>query len=264
MTSRRLLALLLLGACACTGETRVSLLEPELGDAPGGEPDAGAPIRGLYLIHRYSFSGDGSSVVDSIGGLDGTLQNGAVLDGAGHAVLDGKDDYVDLPNRLLSGLNNATLIAWLSWNGGPCWQRVFDFGSNDAAEGEAGNAVSSVFATPLRCPGSGPAAAFQSKQVMLGSVDSDSPFPVLQNTSLAVVLDAASQSMTLYVAGKSLGSGTFTALSELSDVNDWLGRSQWAQDAALRGSFDELRIYDRALDADAVAALDAAGPDALP
>jgi hypothetical protein len=45
-------------------------------------------------------------------------------------------------------------------------------------------------------------------------------------------------------------------------VNDWLGRSQWVQDPALRGSLDEFRIYDVALDDDTLDAVDAAGPDA--
>lgn len=250
--------LLALGLFGCSGETHVDLLEPE----PSVEPDAG-PSASEHLRHRFSFSGEGLLVHDSLGGPDGSLENGAVLDGAGHAVLDGKDDFVDLPNGLLSSLENATVVAWLSWNGGPCWQRVFDFGSSDAGEGIAGNATSSVFATPLRCPGTGPATSFQGLDEGAGSVDSDVPFPVLQNTSLAVVMNGTNATLELYVAGQSLGTGRFGALSRLSDANAWLGRSQWVQDVALRGSFDELRVYDRALTLEELTAIDAAGPDSL-
>ena len=108
-----------------------------------------------HLIHRYSFDGEGTQVVDSVGSADGSLQNGAVLDGAGHVTLDGKDDYVNLPNGLLSGLTDATLVAWLAWSGGPEWQRVFDFGSTDAGEDMVGNATSSLFLTPKANPGTG-------------------------------------------------------------------------------------------------------------
>ena len=122
-------SLLCLGGLACSAETRVSLLEPI---APH-KPDAGNPDAALadaapdalsvdpHLIHRYSFSGKGPDVIDSIGGPSGTLENGAVLDDAGHVVLDGQDDFVALPSGLISSLSAATLFTWLSWNGGHCW-----------------------------------------------------------------------------------------------------------------------------------------------
>jgi len=261
---------------ACSGETHVTLLAPIVSqagatgnDAPegggGGSASAGTdaapPSSSAHLIHRYSFDGDGMRVIDSIGSAHGNLEGGAVLDGAGHATLDGVDDYVNLPNGLLSGLTDATLVAWLAWNGGPCWQRVFDFGSTDAGEDRVGNATSSLFATPLRCPGKGPATSFETTTSLLGSVDSDTPFPVLKVSAIAVVVDTTRQELRLYAAGVRLGTGTVASLSLLSDTNDWLGRSQWVQDVHLRGTYDEFRIYDEALSDADLAALDAAGPD---
>ncbi len=245
-------ALPLLGSLACSGETRVNLLDPI---STSGSADQ------TRLIHRFSFNGEGTRAIDSLGGAEGTLENGAVLDGAGHAVLDGKNDYVDLPDDLLSGSSDATLIVWLSWNGGGCWQRAFDFGSNDGSAGDVGNATTSLFATPLRCPGTGPATDFQTTERGLGSVDSDEPFPVLQNSSLAVVLDVTKREIRLYAAGKPLGTSPLVTPSHLSGVNDWLGRSQWVQDPFLRGSYDELRIYDAAFDDAMIEAIAAAGPD---
>ncbi len=273
----RLGAALVLGACACSGETRVDLLAPIATSNPDATPDETAPNGGAsgtpdaapdaasasdpHLIHRYSFSGSEQRVVDSMGGPDGTLENGAVLDGAGHAVLDGQDDFIDLPDGLISGLSSATLYSWLSWNGGHAWQRVFDFGSNDGDAGDVGNATSSIFATVVRNPEVGPSAAFETSEGILGSVDGNTKFPVLQKTSIAVVLDPPQKELRLYVAGKRIGAGNFTKLSAINDVNDWLGRSQWVQDLYLRGSLDEFRIYDAALDDAAVAAIDTAGSD---
>lgn len=266
--SARLVATLLgSGALACTSETRVSLLDPIVTPKPDAAPDAApdASPGNSHLIHRYSFSGDGPQVLDSQGGPEGTLENGAVLDGAGHVVLDGDDDFVDLPDGLISSLDSATLIAWLSWNGGPkAWQRVFDFGSNDGDAGDVGNATSSVFVTTLHVQKpAGPTGLFETSEGILGAVDSAQPFPVLQNTSIALVLDPPNHELRLYVAGKRVGADKFTKLSAISDVNDWLGRSQWVQDPTLRGSLDEFRIYDTALDDDALAAIDAAGADAI-
>ena len=49
-----------------------------------------------------------------------------------------------------------------------------------------------------------------------------------------------------------------------STTNNWLGRSQWVQDTHfMQGTYDEFRIYDVALSDADLAALEAAGPDAL-
>jgi hypothetical protein len=267
-------AALVLLAC---GETHVTLLAPNAAQAgtssvadaaaDAADADAGAdampPLRDPRLIHRYSFDGQGTRVVDSVAGADGSLESGAVLDGAGHATLDGVDDYVNLPNGLLSGLTDVTLIAWLAWSGGPCWQRVFDFGSTDAGEDRVGNATSSLFLTPKRCPGTGPATSFTTLDDGFGSVDSDVAFPVLKVSAIAAVVDTAKQQLRLYAAGEPLGSGMAQSLSKLSDENAWLGRSQWIQDTYLRGTYDEFRIYDVALGDAELAAIEAAGPDAI-
>jgi len=264
---------------ACGGETRVTLLAPISAQAGGGAvseapASAGAraaadaatapPSSAAHLIHRYSFDGQGLRVVDSAGSADGRLEGGAVLDGAGQVTLDGVDDYVNLPNGLLSGLRDATLIAWLAWSGGPCWQRVFDFGSTDAGEDVAGDATSSLFLTPKRCPGTGPATSFTTTRNEFGSVDSDTPFPLLRFAVIAVVVDATNRQLRLYAAGEPLGTGVAPSLARLSDENDWLGRSQWVQDVYfLRGTYDEFRIYDVALGDAELAALEAAGPNSF-
>jgi len=285
-----LLTSALLVAC---GETHVTLLEPIVGVPDAGAPidaalgadassaggsegvgDAGSdggsdaatspPLHIAHLIHRYSFDGEGTQVVDSVGSADGSLLNGAVLDGAGHVTLDGKDDYVNLPNRLLSGLTDATLVAWLAWSGGHEWQRVFDFGSTDAGEDMVGNATSSLFLTPMAIPGPGPSTSFQTITQLFGSVDSETRFPELRVSVIAAVVDATNQELRLYAAGMPLGKpGVARSLALLSDDNNWLGRSQWIQDTYLRGTYDEFRIYDKALSDAELAALESAGADVL-
>ena len=46
-------------------------------------------------------------------------------------------------------------------------------------------------------------------------------------------------------------------------MNDWLGRSQFAADAALNASIDELRVYDQALSSAEIEKSMQAGPDAV-
>jgi hypothetical protein len=49
----------------------------------------------------------------------------------------------------------------------------------------------------------------------------------------------------------------------MSDNNIWLGRSQW-DDSVFDGLYDELRIYDSALSAGAVASHFQVGPNVVP
>src|SRR5690606_24333328 len=56
---------------------------------------------------------------------------------------------------------------------------------------------------------------------------------------------------------------TAVALSDLNDVNNWLGRSNWTVDANLQATFDEFRIYDFALTTNQVLGNFQAGPDTL-
>ena len=53
-------------------------------------------------------------------------------------------------------------------------------------------------------------------------------------------------------------------MSYVYDVNDWLGRSQFAADEGFTGSFLEFRIYSVALTAAQIQASYDAGPDVVP
>jgi hypothetical protein len=79
----------------------------------------------------------------------------------------------------------------------------------------------------------------------------------------AAVYDSSGPELVLYRDGEFMGSQPVTIeLGNLNDVNNWLGRSNWVNDANLEGSYNEFRIYDEALDEAAVAASFEAGPDA--
>src|SRR5260221_474636 len=112
---------------------------------PGGPC---GPLKGA-LIHRYSFNGMGTMVTDSAGTANGTVY-GTRLNGDGTLVLAGgnSDQFVDLPDGIVRSLHDATFEAWIEWNGCGVWQRIFDFGSSDAPEGNRGMAVTSPFFAP--------------------------------------------------------------------------------------------------------------------
>jgi hypothetical protein len=259
------LALLVCALCVGCSEVELDLLAPGI-DAGLPELDAGPPEASLdtslpteseastpidagrsSLILRYDFAGTGSEVRASVGSASAFARGGAQLDGSGVLELDGVDDYVDLPNRSLASLESATVMTWVTWSGGVCWQRAFDFGNNDAGEGMQGNALASLFVTFSSCPG-GTLLAMYEQSPMQRSAESRVSLAAERPLQLALAFDGANQTMRLYLDGERVAERSVgIPLSALNDVNAWLGRSQWTQDRFARARYDEFRLYDRAL-----------------
>ncbi len=247
------------------------------------------------LLHRYSFDGTGEVARDTAGLVpdaavdptlppaDGFVVNTTLMGSASVSLaggMNGNDDddqYVRLPSGLLSGLQSVTVEAWLTWYGGNPWQRIFDFGNNDSgvADAQGVSGTSYLFLTTsyhdvetvnrVR-------AAFRPPDFWQEVVvDATRPFPAGIETHVAVVLDATSDTLSLYLDGSLEGSAQGAAVSTgipldaslIDDQNNWLGRSQYVADAELGASIEELRIYAAALTAAQIRTSMAAGPNPL-
>jgi hypothetical protein len=232
--------------------------------------DAPCPLcsLGAALVHRYSFGGTGTKVADSVGTADGTVVN-AQLSGSGTLALvgGGASQYVDLPDHLLSTLTDATLEVWVTWSGGNNNQRILDFGSNSTVNGRT-QATTTIIISPNSAPQGTPPRlrASYSNQVSSGSTFADAPSTLQTGTKshIVAVFDGQQHTLSLYLNGVSQGQATgLSALSLISDVNNWLGRSQYTDDPGFSGTYDEFRIFDAALTVDQIQASYTAGPDAL-
>ena len=236
-------------------------------DAPGTTKADCQTLKSL-LVHRYDFEGNGTSVKDRIGTAHGSIPAGATLsklDGQGVVLLGGGSNgaYVDLPNGLLSSLTNATLEAWITWGGGAAWQRVFDFGDSTAAtpENNPAGGKSYLFLTPRS--GTNVIVAAFSLAGVPQELDVAAAVQARQAlTQLVVVVDDTGNKIQLYVDGVFASEQTWTGqLSTINDVNAWLGRSQFSNDAELSGVYHEFRMYNAALNAAQVKATFNAGTD---
>jgi hypothetical protein len=273
-----LLALSLL-ACACDAQVVDAVRDPPPLPMPSADPDPDPkpdpeppnPLE-TSLIHRYSFEGTGSVALDSKGAAHGQLV-GAKLSGKGSLTLEGErtGQYVNLPNGLVSGLTNATFEAWLTWQGGAPWQRIFDFGSSTMGEDTAGAGVRYLFLTTAAssdAPGGPGHPALRAAYSQNGVIEEDycsgsEAFPTGTLTHVALVVDHAQRTMSLYQDGKLLSECPLTRpLSAIDDVNDWLGHSNFSVDADLAASYDEFRVYAAALTAEQLKDSFMAGPDA--
>jgi hypothetical protein len=242
-------------------------------DAPTCTPGEVPPPTSLVL--RYTFDGTGSVITDSVGTSDGNLMkwggslpsaSGATLDGSGTLTLNGTDDYVDLPNGLISVLANATFMVWTKWRGGSGYQRIFDFGSSMTGEDRRSSGTSFIMVSPFTGALLGRNLGVQTRldggnvlQINTSRAIEDNLFH-----QIVVVFRSGAQ-IELYVDGVLLGVRAIAFnLSQIEDVNNWLGMSQWSQDNNYAGMYDEFRIYGDALSACAIATTNAAGPNSLP
>lgn len=224
----------------------------------------------LCLRHRYTFDGEGTTLVDLVGGADGTVLNTTLTD-TGNLTLAGvaSEQYVVLPGGIISALGpSATIEAWVSWTGlGGSWQRIFDFGSSDAGPGVQGNGATYLFLTPSNATDLALRSGFTNAGLGAETfVTSAAPLPANELVHVAVVVDGAAQTISLYRQADLLGvqsTGTIN-LARLNDIDNYIGHSQWTFDEEFQGLYEEFRIYSAALTTEQLEVLVAAGPDELP
>jgi hypothetical protein len=265
-------------------------------DTRGGEPaDAEGGLR-VGLIHRYSFEGFGTDAIDSIGGPSG---NGRIINssltGSGAVVLAGgrSGQYVELPRFLLHDLTSVTFEVWVNWNGyldmtgnSMKWQRIFDFGqgltSVPGEQAPSGTAATSyLFLTPRTEPRTAAEVRDGLARLRAAYQRPNSPQSVDLETQanhtvalpsgiechVAVVVDDVMHNMSLFLNGSRIAVSPADMpnvdLRYIYDVNNWLGRSQFAMDEGFAGSIFEFRIYAIGLTPNQVKASYDAGKDVV-
>jgi hypothetical protein len=89
-------------------------------------------VLALDAANSLSYPGSGTTWTDLSGkGNNGTLVNGPTFDQAngGSIVFDGTDDYVNLPDGLLSGTGDFTIIQWVQCDGAGIGTTFGNFGA---------------------------------------------------------------------------------------------------------------------------------------
>jgi hypothetical protein len=209
-------------------------------------PQVVAPVdpgtNGLAALYAMENNVQDTSGKNLHGTANGNLAYVQGPPGYGKALaFDGVNAYVDLPiGSLLSTLTSVTIATQVNFsNTGGTWQRIFDFGTGT---------TNYMFLTP-RTGTTGPV------RFAIRTASVDEQFAMNEATlpsgwhHMAVVIDSGSMQIRLYVDGTMAASGTTTLLpKDLGSANqNWLGRSQWTNDAYFTGSLDDFRIYNRVL-----------------
>jgi hypothetical protein len=198
---------------------------------------------------RYDFDGDAH---DSWGHGQDAMMVGAptfTTGRSGQAILLDGDDYLQLSPRI-ADTANFTFAAWIFWNGGGNWQRIFDFGAD----------TSNYLALT---PKAGSAGGLRFLMRNGGAEQQlNAPAPATGTwTHVAVTING--DTGKLFVNGLPVNTNTAMTIDPI-DVGtrfNFLGRSQFSADPLFNGRIDDVRIVSSALtDAQVKAIVDTAPP----
>lgn len=211
---------------------------------------AGAVLNVLAPSAWYQAdSSAGSTLVDSSGnGNDGNVIGSAGwspgIDGNSLSLTGG---HVELPNGIVSGINDITISTWFNLDNVGTWSRVFDFGSGTGLN---------MFLTPEAGFSGGP-MRFSIKPAGQGEQQLDGP-SISAGQWYHVAVTIEDDTGSLYLNGSLVASNPAMTVDP-ADLNfttqNYLGDSQYPADPPLFGRIDDFRIYAEALPAEQIAQL---------
>lgn len=221
------------------------------------------------LLHRYSFT-DG--VKDSVGVADGWLVGPDAIVADGELQLnmgwtnyaaEVQHAYAQIPNGVISGLKSMTWEVWFTpGTYFADWNRMLDFGSCNSS----GDSDEYVFVSIYTGAANHRVASRINGSERFYTVTMPDLTRNYEGQQLHMIYTYGENGeVTAYLNGEALAStGSNYLLGEISDNNNYIGRSAYLTDPPISYSMTEFRIWNGVMDAATAAASYAAGPDALP
>jgi autotransporter-associated beta strand protein len=187
-----------------------------------------------------------TNTLDSSGYGNNGVTAGSPAYAPGHSgaalVFDGVNTAVTLPANVAKG-SSFTFAAWVYWNGGANWQRIFDFGNSSTHY---------LFLTPSATGG-----------YLRFGIRNGGAEQTVQTTALStgtwqhVALTLSGTTAKLYVNGALAAQNIGLSLTpaSFSPRQNYLGKSQFPVDPFFNGLMDDVLVTDYALTAAQIAAL---------
>ncbi len=222
-------------------------------------------LRGVVapgLAHRWGFN---NSLTDSVGGVSAILSGNATL-GTNQVTITGNGsshvNYVSLGNgstNLLPTTNSPyTVELWTTENQPESWSRIFDFGTTAGGpsnllwswtQGTNNPSVISPNSQNFNAATFTPGTEYHIALVV-------TPNGTGSNLSWYQYTDNG----TLVASGTDPNNPVAWNISQLTQTNMWLGRSEYG-DADANASYNEVRIWNAALTQAQLTQLTVLGPD---
>ncbi len=198
---------------------------------------------------RYRF--DGNTQDDGGAGQDPIVVGTPSFTTGRHGqaiVLDGVNDYLQLPSNV-GNSTNFTFAAWVFWNGGGNWQRIFDFGD-----------LPNVNAFLTTRAGSGGGTRFAIANGGGEQRLDAATFPAGVWTHVAVTITGDTGKLFINGAIADTNSSMTLNPGDLGVKYNYLGHSRYAADPNFNGRMDDVRFISSALSDAEVAALVSVAP----
>jgi len=198
---------------------------------------------------RYRFDGD---THDSGGAGQDPVVVGTPSFAAGKygqaLLFDGVHDYLQVPSNV-GDSTNFTFAAWVFWNGGGNWQRIFDLGDLPGVNLFLTTKAGSSGGTRFAIAGGGGEQRLDA-----------ATFPTGVWTHVAVTISG--DTGKLFINGAVADTNTAMTFNpgDLGVKYNYLGRSRYAADPNFNGRMDDVRFVSSALSDAEIAALVAAAP----
>jgi hypothetical protein len=135
-------------------------------------------------------------------------------------------------------VNCSTIAAWVKWNGGVIWQRVFDFGTDT---------TNYFFLTPKSSAGTMRFAITTTSNGGEQQINAANAMPTGSWCHVAVTLDGTTG--LLYLNGNPVGTNSNLTIRpwQILAKSNYVGKSQWPADPLFNGEIGSFRIFGRAL-----------------
>jgi autotransporter-associated beta strand protein len=201
------------------------------------------PAGGSRSIAQFEFE---TNTLDGSGCGNNGFAIGNPTYTAGHTglavALDGTNNFIRLPPNIASG-SNFTFAAWVYWNGGASWQRIFDFGDDPSHY---------LFLSPYS---GGSTLRFAINNG--GGEQQLNAAPIAAGSWIHVAVTLNGSSAALYTNGVLAASSSSFTISpaNITPSLNYLGKSQISTNPPFSGDLDEVQIADYAFTAAQIASL---------
>ncbi|HRU15031.1 MAG TPA: immunoglobulin domain-containing protein [Anaerohalosphaeraceae bacterium] len=202
------------------------------------------------LVAHWKFDND---ALDSADGFHGTLMGGPSFDSTGKIgqslILDGVDDYVDIPDGFADFRSGLTISLWARPTAANNYARFLDFGNGAPSDNFFFTRVGTTSTLQYQV---------MHMNVSGGIVEAANALTLNEWQMLVVVHDPVTTLATLYKNGVPIASGGVAVPNNIVRTSNFIGRSNWTADAYYAGRIDDVRIYNYPLSEEEIAALYAA------